>query len=100
VCAAAGARLAVGAGPGAAAGRPAPGPVHEVDVQGLAGDEPLRRALVAPVGGGCGPASETPVTDDGDLSVTLSPAPPFTVGAVPAASWRETPVSDPGWQLV
>jgi len=40
------------------------------------------------------------VTDDADVSVTLAPAPPFTVGAVPAAAWRQTPVTDPGWQLV
>lgn len=83
----------------AAAERPAPSPVHAVDVEALAGDEPLRNVLVAPVGGGCGPASETPVTDDADISVTLAPAPAFTVGAVPAGSWRRTPVTDPAWQL-
>ena len=99
VCGVAVALLAVCAGPGAAAASP-PSKVHDVDVQALAGDEPLRQVLVAPAGGGCGPASDTPVTDDGDLSVTLSPAPPFTVGAVPAAAWRETPVTDPGWQRV
>jgi hypothetical protein len=84
-------------GPGAAASaRPVPRPV---DVRQAADEAPLRSALAAPFGGGCGPASPTPVTDDGDLVVTLAPAPPFTVGAVPAAAWRETPVADTAWQL-
>jgi hypothetical protein len=101
-CTVTGALLAAGAGPGLAAGSPSPSPSlsHQVDVRALSGDEPLRHVLVAPVAGGCGPASKTPVTDDGELSVTLPPAPAFVVGAVPAASWRRTPVTDPSWQLV
>lgn len=48
---------------------------------------------------GCGPAAADPVPDGQPIVVSMPPAPAFTVGAIPASSWRTPPVSDPTWRL-
>ncbi|GLZ00123.1 hypothetical protein [Actinoplanes sp. NBRC 103695] len=48
---------------------------------------------------GCGPAATTPVPDALPIRVSMPPAAPFTVGAIPAAMWRRPPVADPTWRL-
>src|SRR4051794_29731218 len=37
---------------------------------------------------GCGPAAADPVPDGQPIIVSMSPAAPFTVGAIPPGSWR------------
>jgi hypothetical protein len=46
----------------------------------------------------CGPASATPVPDGKPIIVRIPPADPFTVGGIPASSWRNPPSTDPTWQ--
>ncbi|NHC14271.1 heparinase II/III domain-containing protein [Motilibacter deserti] len=48
---------------------------------------------------GCAAPAAHPVPDGVPISVTLPPAPPFTVGSVPRSWWRRPPVSDLSWQL-
>jgi hypothetical protein len=47
----------------------------------------------------CGPASTAPVPDGVPIQVLLPPAPVFTVGQIPASSWRNPPSADPTWRL-
>ena len=47
----------------------------------------------------CGPAASSPVPDGVPIVVRMPPAPAFTVGAIPAASWRRPPVADVTWRL-
>src|SRR3954454_9237028 len=47
----------------------------------------------------CGGPAADPSPGGRPTVVTLPPAAPFTVGAIPAALWRRPPVSDPTWRL-
>lgn len=47
----------------------------------------------------CGRASATPVPDGEDIVVTMPPAPAFTLGKIPASTWKSPPVADPTWKL-
>jgi hypothetical protein len=47
----------------------------------------------------CGDPAADPVPDGQPIVVTIPPAGPFTVGAIPATSWRSPPVADPSWRL-
>src|SRR5689334_14129543 len=47
----------------------------------------------------CGDPSPTPVPDGEPIVVSIPPVQPFTVGAIPAAYWRNPPSRDPGWRL-
>jgi hypothetical protein len=47
----------------------------------------------------CGNAAADPVPDGQPIVVSMPPAPAFTVGAIPASSWRNPPVADPSWRL-
>lgn len=47
----------------------------------------------------CGAAAANPVPDGEPIVVSIPPAPPFTVGQIPASSWRNPPVADPSWRL-
>jgi hypothetical protein len=48
---------------------------------------------------GCGPAATAPVPDGEPIIVSMPPADPFTVGQIPATSWRNPPSQDPTWKL-
>ncbi|WP_433731674.1 hypothetical protein ACQP2Y_23315 [Actinoplanes sp. CA-051413] len=47
----------------------------------------------------CGSAAADPVPDGQPIVVSMPPAPAFTVGAIPAASWKNPPVADVTWRL-
>jgi hypothetical protein len=47
----------------------------------------------------CGDPAPDPVPDGQPIVVLMAPAPPFTVGSIPAASWRTPPATDPTWLL-
>jgi len=47
----------------------------------------------------CGDAAPDPVPDGQPINVLIPSGPMFTVGAIPAASWRTTPSADPTWRL-
>jgi hypothetical protein len=47
----------------------------------------------------CGAESATRITDPTAITVTLPPAKPFTVGRIPAETWRRTPIKDLSWKL-
>lgn len=40
-----------------------------------------------------------PVPDGEPIVVSMAPAAPFTVGAIPASVWREPMLTDPAWRL-
>lgn len=50
------------------------------------------------VGADCGPPADSPAKGS-PLAVTIPGAPPFIVGAIPAASWARPPSADPSWRL-
>lgn len=62
------------------------------DRQRILADDPTADAR-------CGNPSTDPVPDGQPIVVTMAPAPSFTVGAIPAASWKNPPVADPTWRL-
>src|SRR4051812_36388922 len=47
----------------------------------------------------CGDPAPDPVPDGMPIEVLMPPATAFTVGAIPASSWTDPPVTDPTWRL-
>src|SRR3954447_23698873 len=48
---------------------------------------------------GCGRADADPVPNGKPIVVSMPPARAFTVGKIPARTWRHPPVGDPTWRL-
>ncbi|GLY95535.1 heparinase II/III family protein [Actinoplanes sp. NBRC 103695] len=48
---------------------------------------------------GCGAAAADPVPDGEPIVVSLPPGPNFTVGSIPASSWRNPPETDATWKM-
>ncbi|MEU8233278.1 heparinase II/III family protein [Actinoplanes sp. NPDC048967] len=78
-----------------------PAAVDDIDaLQQIYGPWPAGRRAEDPTATArCGPASPDPVPDGQPIVVSMPPASPFTVGAIPASSWRNPPVTDVTWRL-
>jgi hypothetical protein len=67
-------------------------PLYDFDPSPHADDDPTLNAR-------CGDPAPDPVPDGEPIVVTIPPAAPFTVGAIPAGYWKKPPVTDPAWRL-
>jgi heparinase II/III-like protein len=76
-------------------------PVDPADLEDADDLEAAQAEVAAVVSGdtGCGAAARNPVPDGVPIVVVLAPAPPFTVGRIPASTWRVPPVKDAVWRL-
>lgn len=97
--------------PASAAPATEPADVHVIGIDPLSTDDPaaIREVYATPprafsaadptADARCGSAAPAAVPDGRPIVVRLPPAAPFTVGRIPASSWRRPPVADPTWRM-
>ncbi|GLY95534.1 heparinase II/III family protein [Actinoplanes sp. NBRC 103695] len=70
-----------------------------LEIYGASATKPRARVADPTATAGCGSPAVDPVLDDERIVVKIEPVHSFTVGAIPASSWRNPPSADPTWRL-